>query len=222
MIGIFLILKQRLIWWFTISYVYRVVSAAKVQKIWEQFTTRKDTMKKFGLLFRLQKYKKFESNSQPSPAYSSIKVSCFGCKSTKNLRAIHNNKPNKHNQLNVVSAAKVQKIWEQFTTGNRVKQKRRELFRLQKYKKFESNSQQGYICAHRGGGCFGCKSTKNLRAIHNKVAWVVRIHRVVSAAKVQKIWEQFTTRKETMKKFGLLFRLQKYKKFESNSQPIYR
>ena len=41
--------------------------------------------------------------------------------------------------------------------------------------------------------CFDCKSTKNLRAIHND--WVVWgfSREVVSTAKVQKIWEQFTT-----------------------------
>ena len=43
-----------------------------------------------SMLFRLQKYKKFESNSQP-PGYGREKhARCFDCKSTKNLRAIHN------------------------------------------------------------------------------------------------------------------------------------
>ena len=42
-------------------------------------------------------------------------------------------------------------------------------------------------------GCFDCKSTKNLRAIHNIGTKNCRLH--------------------------TLFRLQKYKKFESNSQP---
>ena len=42
------------------------------------------------VLFRLQKYKKFESNSQRYAEYKMSKDSCFGCKSTKNLRAIHN------------------------------------------------------------------------------------------------------------------------------------
>ena len=41
------------------------------------------------------------------------------------------------------------------------------LFRLQKYKKFESNSQRGVIRMRIRSRCFGCKSTKNLRAIHN-------------------------------------------------------
>ena len=44
--------------------------------------------------------------------------------------------------------------------------------------------------------CFDCKSTKNLRAIHNQAAI------------------------ETLQ--ATLFRLQKYKKFESNSQPAER
>ena len=61
------------------------------------------------------------------------------------------------------------------------------LFRLQKYKKFESNSQRPNA---NGGGtpsCFDCKSTKNLRAIHNKITNVLVIIIVVSTAKVQKI-----------------------------------
>ena len=61
------------------------------------------------------------------------------------------------------------------------------LFRLQKYKKFESNSQQkscNIIFIHC---CFDCKSTKNLRAIHNKQLFHNLILFVVSTAKVQKI-----------------------------------
>ena len=144
------------------------------------------------MLFRLQKYKKFESNSQPSPRNNTRHDRCFDCKSTKNLRAIHNLWHVLLAYNYVVSTAKVQKIWEQFTTtpfGARVMK-----------------------C------CFDCKSTKNLRAIHNYVGNFSNLTDVVSTAKVQKIWEQFTTRKDTMKQFGLLFRLQKYKKFESNSQ----
>ena len=41
-------------------------------------------------LFRLQKYKKFESNSQLLQPQILTKHRCFDCKSTKNLRAIHN------------------------------------------------------------------------------------------------------------------------------------
>ena len=67
------------------------------------------------VLFRLQKYKKFESNSQLAPS---------------------NNK-----KCSVVSTAKVQKIWEQFTTEKVQDVILEKLFRLQKYKKFESNSQ---------------------------------------------------------------------------------
>ena len=44
--------------------VIKVVSTAKVQKIWEQFTTGYCGVVLLVLLFRLQKYKKFESNSQ--------------------------------------------------------------------------------------------------------------------------------------------------------------
>ena len=176
---------------------------------------RKTTNKR--RLFRLQKYKKFESNSQRASTYCQGLSSCFDCKSTKNLRAIHNcvsltrsimmlfrlqkyKKFESNSQLLplsllescVVSTAKVQKIWEQFTTQNiraivaaccfdckSTKNLRAihnfhcfiflsySLFRLQKYKKFESNSQQGSIRWWR---------------------WLV-----VSTAKVQKIWEQFTT-----------------------------
>ena len=143
-----------------------VVSAAKVQKIWEQFTTLKQLDAHFG--------------------------GCFGCKSTKNLRAIHNIHWNSVSVKLVVSAAKVQKIWEQFTTRGTIS------------------------CAF--ARCFGCKSTKNLRAIHNRDDSTRSIQRVVSAAKVQKIWEQFTTAIFDELRTATLFRLQKYKKFESNSQ----
>ena len=64
---------------------------------------------------------------------------------------------------NVVSTAKVQKIWEQFTTGSNRELLIAMLFRLQKYKKFESNSQHNVSSALAGY--------------------------VVSTAKVQKIWE---------------------------------
>ena len=143
-------------------------------------------------LFRLQKYKKFESNSQLKKMLNKQRLCCFDCKSTKNLRAIHNLNSN---QL-----------------GNTV------LFRLQKYKKFESNSQpsrrhpRGWVVVSTAKvqkiweqfttllcegyvkqSCFDCKSTKNLRAIHNARENYDYQYRVVSTAKVQKIWEQFTT-----------------------------
>ena len=66
---------------------------------------------------------------------AALGVCCFDCKSTKNLRAIHN-------EAEIAN-------W------------RKELFRLQKYKKFESNSQLTQV---------------NIPQLH-----------VVSTAKVQKI-----------------------------------
>ena len=50
---------------------------------------------------------------------------------------------------------------------------------------------------------------------------VVNIYLVVSTAKVQKIWEQFTTKTKHNEHIQKLFRLQKYKKFESNSQRLW-
>ena len=120
-----------------------------------------------NLLFRLQKYKKFESNSQRILAASFIS--------------------------SVVSTAKVQKIWEQFTTSILKKGYAAKLFRLQKYKKFESNSQREKRQWRSSACCFDCKSTKNLRAIHNYFRLAASLCWVVSTAKVQKIWEQFTT-----------------------------
>ena len=194
-----------------------VVSTAKVQKIWEQFTTRL--------------------------RFSRIRWRCFDCKSTKNLRAIHNWKVRPGSLQRVVSTAKVQKIWEQFTTLITITPLSSWLFRLQKYKKFESNSQQFPESSRTKSCCFDCKSTKNLRAIHNSrttsitLSWLFRLQKykkfesnsqlkelrsltydVVSTAKVQKIWEQFTTQHTECVSLILLFRLQKYKKFESNSQ----
>ena len=143
-------------------------------------------------MFRLQKYKKFESNSQHLAKW------------------FFNN--------SVVSTAKVQKIWEQFTTSLRRSPWFLELFRLQKYKKFESNSQPSFTPYIQNISCFDCKSTKNLRAIHNDTVSSRTGRWVVSTAKVQKIWEQFTTGAEQHINADVLFRLQKYKKFESNSQ----
>ena len=148
-----------------------------------------------------------------------VPSSCFDCKSTKNLRAIHNKGLPFSVGSRVVSTAKVQKIWEQFTTSSlsircaafvvstaKVQKiweqfttilmlplLRNMLFRLQKYKKFESNSQHSKIIKYNTLSCFDCKSTKNLRAIHNNHFERVLDFVVVSTAKVQKIWEQFTT-----------------------------
>ena len=144
-----------------------VVSTAKVQKIWEQFTTISINFLTTRTLFRLQKYKKFESNSQLSLIVMKFSQRCFDCKSTKNLRAIHNNMNYDENY--------------------------KRLFRLQKYKKFESNSQLLRPSTATKACCFDCKSTKNLRAIHNYSQNQPLSFIVVSTAKVQKIWEQFTT-----------------------------
>ena len=169
-----------------------VVSTAKVQKIWEQFTTHR-------------------------PHYH-VQFCCFDCKSTKNLRAIHNKTIKDLFKALVVSTAKVQKIWEQFTTLILLLILLNLLFRLQKYKKFESNSQPCCWCCNwfnvvstakvqkiweqfttlitttlLSSCCFDCKSTKNLRAIHNRIWHQSYWWSVVSTAKVQKIWEQFTT-----------------------------
>ena len=169
-----------------------VVSTAKVQKIWEQFTTATWRIRYTLMLFRLQKYKKFESNSQRCSTFEHSVTCCFDCKSTKNLRAIHNLPEEFRDKKWVVSTAKVQKIWEQFTTRLAILVLHLELFRLQKYKKFESNSQLSPTAAAQAASCFDCKSTKNLRAIHN-----------LQRKQIKKV---------------VLFRLQKYKKFESNSQ----
>ena len=221
----------------------KVVSTAKVQKIWEQFTTSRWWFQYFAKLFRLQKYKKFESNSQQGERHNVQDTCCFDCKSTKNLRAIHNISIQQEDRQPVVSTAKVQKIWEQFTTCPWWFQYFSKLFRLQKYKKFESNSQLDCKINLEPLRCFDCKSTKNLRAIHNESNINPTGGQVVSTAKVQKIWEQFTTweSKRTYYRscfdckstknlraihnahlacycIAWLFRLQKYKKFESNSQ----
>ena len=222
----------------------KVVSTAKVQKIWEQFTTKTDDFQQYNKLFRLQKYKKFESNSQHRLSTLEKPVSCFDCKSTKNLRAIHNHDDEQENHQQLFRLQKYKKFesnsqlerWQcknsfccfdckstknlraihncrRSTVGRSL------LFRLQKYKKFESNSQLTLSSFHSLTCCFDCKSTKNLRAIHNSQLAHIQKPRVVSTAKVQKIWEQFTTVVVPFIDVNPLFRLQKYKKFESNSQP---
>ena len=143
-------------------------------------------------MFRLQKYKKFESNSQLVALGGGSGICCFDCKSTKNLRAIHNRRRLTSEDIKLFRLQKYKKFESNSQPGQFVRGSLPELFRLQKYKKFESNSQRG--CCERGLTicCFDCKSTKNLRAIHNKV--------------------------QSLMSITMLFRLQKYKKFESNSQ----
>ena len=194
-----------------------VVSTAKVQKIWEQFTPVMFQRYRRSLLFRLQKYKKFESNSHRIIALFLFSIRCFDCKSTKNLRAIHTPTSGTCLSSYVVSTAKVQKIWEQFTPAFLIKTPPLWLFRLQKYKKFESNSHPSCRNLLFTVCCFDCKSTKNLRAIHTDICAKQRSEAVVSTAKVQKIWEQFTPYMGKRRWSTSLFRLQKYKKFESNS-----
>ena len=222
---------------------HSVVSTAKVQKIWEQFTTafRLDLL--WSKLFRLQKYKKFESNSQLLTAWNLLSFGCFDCKSTKNLRAIHNLLVCQVILLGVVSTAKVQKIWEQFTTVTITNSRGSSCFDCKstknlraihnsvvmpvkvldvvstaKVQKIWEQFTTGSCAKQAERGCFDCKSTKNLRAIHNTGKSPITPCKVVSTAKVQKIWEQFTTVILLPSISLLLFRLQKYKKFESNSQ----
>ena len=169
-------------------------------------------------LFRLQKYKKFESNSQPLPSSWIIKSCCFDCKSTKNLRAIHNRQLEIMTLPIVVSTAKVQKIWEQFTTLYCWYSTSLSLFRLQKYKKFESNSQ---LYSHDNSHlrcCFDCKSTKNLRAIHNIMKVQQVNHLLFRLQKYKKFESNSQLAWDFIRARLPLFRLQKYKKFESNSQ----
>ena len=154
------------------------------------------TLEQCSLLFRLQKYKKFESNSQHLHMDYQDFQGCFDCKSTKNLRAIHNQKKIDQIAKQVVSTAKVQKIWEQFTTAQ-------------------------FLPNLPGTVVSTAKVQKIWEQFTTYAGHQFNQGRVVSTAKVQKIWEQFTTCALRFIPFLKLFRLQKYKKFESNSQRLW-
>ena len=90
---------------------------------------------------------------------------------------------------------------------------------MQIYTNFESNSQQLVQLKQILSGCFRCKFTQILKAIHNKKILYKQFHDVVSDANLHKFWKQFTTSPDSCRYGWRLFPMQIYTNFESNSQP---
>ena len=120
------------------------------------------------------------------------RMCCFRCKFTQILKAIHNHGDRLTIMTLVVFDANLHKFWKQFTTILRVICRQGLLFSMQIYTNFESNSQPGLKAEKNVVGCFRCKFTQILKAIHN---WSCNF-----------LW------------FPLLFSMQIYTNFESNSQ----
>ena len=170
------------------------------------------------VLFQLQIYTNFESNSQLKseshllyPVVSAaniykfrkqfttgggrvpINVSCFSCKYIQISKAIHNNGKDIVLKSEVVSAANIYKFRKQFTTITIWRCQCHELFQLQIYTNFESNSQQYLICHFFSVSCFSCKYIQISKAIHNAKMVYNTLSFVVSAANIYKFRKQFTT-----------------------------
>ena len=118
-----------------------VVSDANLHKFWKQFTTVMSITLSVIVLFPMQIYTNFESNSQPANATYFIAQSCFRCKFTQILKAIHN--------------------WTNCLEWTL------QLFPMQIYTNFESNSQPWQQKRFHKLSCFRCKFTQILKAIHN-------------------------------------------------------
>ena len=144
--------------------------------------------------------------------------SCFWCKYTQILKAIHNEKWCVVSWMMVVSDANIHKFWKQFTTAYRHKSCRLALFLMQIYTNFESNSQPVAFSAIALTGCFWCKYTQILKAIHNEPRLIYIKQIVVSDANIHKFWKQFTTSCIYTSSKVSLFLMQIYTNFESNSQ----
>ena len=203
-----------LLWEYTSACV--VLSDTKIQ-IWKQFTTVQAQPNTDILLYYLIQRYKFESNSQLSRnsqqnslvVLSDTKIQIWkqfttiiqvrwngsGCiiwyKDT-NLKAIHNLKRVACIEYNVVlSDTKIQ-IWKQFTTRQRG------------------------VWTHQC--CIIWYKDTNLKAIHNRRAYILtHLIVVLSDTKIQ-IWKQFTTISAMYDKVVQLYYLIQRYKFESNSQ----
>ena len=195
-----------------------VVSDANIHKFWKQFTTDFNTISLPSKLFLMQIYTNFESNSQLKGSKVPEGSSCFWCKYTQILKAIHNWSFVHMLWFTVVSDANIHKFWKQFTTGERGRREGSPLFLMQIYTNFESNSQLHWVKCLVGMSCFWCKYTQILKAIHNIDSLKCLIFFVVSDANIHKFWKQFTTNLIYFSKKLWLFLMQIYTNFESNSQ----
>ncbi len=180
----------------------------------------------------MQIYTNFESNSQRLNDKTCFKFSCFRCKSTQILKAIHNARQTAKSSPTVVSDANLHKFWKQFTTKSKLLScgmscfrckstqilkaihnsslttaRNITLFPMQIYTNFESNSQLYYFAYLYIVSCFRCKSTQILKAIHNVLTHCQATHAVVSDANLHKFWQQTTliTYKNTPLDFVLSF-----------------
>ena len=92
----------------------------------------------------------------------------------------------------VVFDANLHKFWKQFTIFSWYGLLIVKLFSMQIYTNFESNSQSIQWLRHRASGCFRCKFTQILKAIHNIQNIKIVHFVVVFDANLHKFWKQFT------------------------------
>ena len=126
---------------YVLSHCVFIVSDANLHKFWKQFTTFGECKLNCVRLFPMQIYTNFESNSQQSHPSSSRASYCFRCKFTQILKAIHNLSWTSRWCARIVSDANLHKFWKQFTTCLSRWNQSPELFPMQIYTNFESNSQ---------------------------------------------------------------------------------
>jgi len=112
------------------------------------------------MLFPMQIYTNFESNSQLYCYVNFQYLCCFRCKYTQILKAIHN--------FTVTSISNTL------------------LFPMQIYTNFESNSQHISFIIYYFFCCFRCKYTQILKAIHNLTVTSISNTFVVSDANIHK------------------------------------
>ena len=198
--------------------LFYIVSDANLHKFWKQFTTSQRSHLLWILLFPMQIYTNFESNSQHKRYDMPCQSYCFRCKFTQILKAIHNTAWAVCIVWRIVSDANLHKFWKQFTTRIWQFYYDQSLFPMQIYTNFESNSQQEIIWSSPYWYCFRCKFTQILKAIHNNELVKKTAQTIVSDANLHKFWKQFTTWRIDRWCLAWLFPMQIYTNFESNSQ----
>ena len=139
----------------------------KFIQILKAIHNKKLMYKIYYVLFSMQIYTNFESNSQRFRLWRYA--------------------------WQVVFDANLYKFWKQFTTRKSIHDSATWLFSMQIYTNFESNSQQVFRRTNIVACCFRCKFIQILKAIHNILGDLFQNLLVVFDANLYKFWKQFTT-----------------------------
>ena len=165
-----------------------VVSYLKDTEKWKQFTTYRLLGELWKVLCRISKILKNESNSQP---YDNKKYTLFGCVVSQRywkMKAIHNPAVLQLHWSHVVSYLKDTEKWKQFTTPPKPTLQTRELCRISKILKNESNSQRIIKGWMRYWSCVVSQRYWKMKAIHNCTRYRCGIRIVVSYLKDTEKW----------------------------------